>query len=154
MTNPRASCDQRHSSAEPENDGEKLPLSVTGVIQPEGSSKHARIGKVIDHITENFAEEISVDTAANMADMSASSFSRNFQRLTGKTFVDFVNRVRISQACSMLYNTDQQISAICYSVGFKNIANFNRHFLKMKDMTPKAFRELALSELIPTDSAE
>ena len=127
---------------------EKVPLSVTGVIQAEGNSKHARIGQVIDHITDNFADDISVEVAASMAGMSASSFSRNFQRVTGKNFVEFVNRVRISQACSMLYNTDKQISTICYSVGFKNIANFNRQFLKMKKITPKSFRELALNELV------
>lgn len=31
----------------------------------------------------------------------------------------------------MLYNTDDQNSSICFSVGFKNIANFNRQFLKV-----------------------
>lgn len=128
---------------------EKKPLSVAGIVQPEGTSKQARIAEVVDHITTNYSEEMSVEIAANMAGMSAPAFSRNFQRITGNKFVEFVNRVRISQACSMLYSTDDQISTICFEVGFQNLANFNRHFLKMKGMTPKEFRETALRELAP-----
>ena len=130
---------------------EKRALSVTGMVAPEGNSKQARIAEVVDYITEHYAEEMSVDIAANMAGMSSPAFSRNFQRITGNKFVEFVNRVRISQACSMLYSTDQQISAICFTVGFQNLANFNRQFLKMKGMTPKEFRETALRELAPRE---
>ena len=132
---------------------EKRALSVVGMIQPEGSSKQARIAEVVDFITRNYASNISVEKAATFAGMSAATFSRNFQRITGNKFVEFVNRVRISQACSMLYSTDEQIASIGFAVGFQNLANFNRQFLKMKDMTPKAYRELALSELAPNRKA-
>ena len=126
---------------------EKRALSVAGVFQPEGGSKQARIAAVIDDIVKNYADDISLDKAANMAGMSSAAFSRNFQQATGSRFVEFVNRVRIGQACSMLYATDEPISAICFEVGFQNLANFNRHFLKMRNMTPSAFRETARSEL-------
>ena len=130
---------------------EKKPLSVAGIIQAEGNSKQARIAEVVDYITQNYAEEMSVEIAANIASMSAPAFTRNFQRITGNKFVEFVNRVRISQACSMLYSTDEKIASICFAVGFQNIANFNRHFLKMKGITPKKFRETALRELAPKE---
>ncbi len=127
---------------------QKEPLSVLKLIQPEGSRKQARIGQVIDNIVENFADDISLDAAARMAGMSPTTFSRNFQAVTGNRFVEFVNRVRIGQACSMLYATEEQISSICFGVGFQNLANFNRHFLKMKGMTPSEFRETARGELM------
>ena len=126
---------------------EKKVLSVNGVIQPEGGAKQARIGHVVEHISKNFAEEITLDQAADMAGMSSPAFSRNFKKATGNNFVEFVNRVRVGQACSMLYATDDPVSSICYEVGFQNLANFNRHFLKMKEMTPSAYRELARNEL-------
>lgn len=130
---------------------EKRALSVLTVAQPEGNSKQARIADVVDHITQNFAEEFSVELAADMAGMSAPAFSRNFQKYTGNKFVEFVNRVRIGQACSMLYATDEPVSAICYEVGFQNLANFNRHFLKMKEMTPSVYRDTARNELLRSD---
>ncbi|MEM0976850.1 MAG: AraC family transcriptional regulator [Pseudomonadota bacterium] len=126
---------------------EKRALSVAGLIQAEGNSKEARIGEVIDFITQNYAEEIDLDHAASMAGMSNAAFSRNFKKATGSNFVEFLNRVRIGQACSMLYATDDPVSAICFDVGFQNLANFNRHFLKMKEMTPTAYRDLARAEL-------
>ena len=98
---------------------------------------------------DHFADELSVDAAADMAKMSPTTFSRNFLAVTGNCFVEFVTRVRIGQACSMLYATDEQISSISFGVGFQNLANFNRHFLKMKAMTPTKYREIARSELAP-----
>lgn len=126
---------------------EKRELSVSGIAHPEGGAKQARIGQVIDHIAQNFADDISLEKAAVMAGMSSPAFSRNFKKSTGNNFVEFVNRVRIGQACSMLYATDDPVSSICYEVGFQNLANFNRHFLRMKEMTPSAYRELARNEL-------
>ncbi|MEL6947518.1 MAG: helix-turn-helix domain-containing protein, partial [Pseudomonadota bacterium] len=41
--------------------------------------------------------------------------------------------------------------SICFAVGFQNLANFNRHFLKLKGMTPKEFRETALRDLAPKE---
>ena len=129
---------------------EKRSLSVVSVSQPEGNSKQARIGDVVDHITRNYAEDLSLSEAADMAGMSTAAFSRNFQRVTGNKFIEFINRVRVGQACSMLYATDEQVSTICFEVGFQNLANFNRHFLKMKNTTPSAYRDTARARLVRT----
>ncbi len=128
---------------------EKKTLSATKLIKPQGDSKHARIGKVVDYLVENFKEEFSVAQAADMAGMTHVTFSRNFQTVTGNGFVEFVNRVRIGQACGMLYATDEQVTMIAQKAGFKNLANFNRHFLKVKGMTPSEYRDTARKDLVP-----
>lgn len=127
---------------------EKVTLSETKLVNAGESSKHTRIGGVIDHILENYASDLSAASAADMAGMSLSTFSRNFSNVTGHNFIEFLNRVRVGQACGLLYSSEEQVTAICYSVGFKNIANFNRHFLKIKGMTPSAYRETARKELL------
>ena len=134
------------------HDSQKL-LSIVTITQSDGSSRQTRIAEVVNHMTNYFHQDFSLEEAARIAGMTTSTFSRNFQRITGNKFVEFGNRVRISQACSMLYGTDEQISTICYEVGFKNIAHFNRQFLKMKAMTPTAYRELAQNELSPHQGA-
>ena len=126
---------------------EKRVLSVKRLMQPVDGSRHAMIGKVVDHIVENFKQEISVAQAAEMANMTQVTFSRNFQAVTGHKFVEFVTRIRIGEACAMLYASDAPILTISSKVGFHNVANFNRHFLKMKDMTPSAYREAARKDL-------
>jgi len=129
---------------------EKKTLSVTRLIHPEGGSKQARIAQVVDHVTRNFVESFSVAQAAEMANMTEITFSRNFQTVTGHSFVDFLNRIRIGQACGMLYASDNQITSIAQEAGFKNLANFNRHFLKVRGMTPSEYRETARKDLVPT----
>lgn len=127
---------------------EKMTLSETKLINADGGSKYARIGNIVDYILENFDSDISAVNAAEMAGMSFSTFGRNFSNVTGHSFVEFVNRVRIGQACGMLYASDDQVTSICFSVGFKNVANFNRHFLKIKGTTPSIYRETARKELL------
>lgn len=131
---------------------DKQTLSVLKLAHPRKNGRHVRIGEIVDYITKNYMEEISLEDVARRAGMSPSTFSRNFQAVTGNRFVEFVNRVRIGHACSMLYETDEQISSICHEVGFQNLANFNRHFLKMKHMTPSAYRETARRTLSPRAS--
>lgn len=126
---------------------EKVTLSETKLVNADGNSKYARIGNIIDHILENFSTDLHAVDAAEMAGMSLTTFGRNFSSVTGHSFVEFVNRVRIGQACGMLYASDDQVTSICFDVGFKNVANFNRHFLKIKGMTPSIYRETARKQL-------
>ena len=126
---------------------EKVTLSETKLVNADGNSKYARIGNIIDHILENFNDDLNAVDTAEMAGMSLTTFGRNFSSVTGHRFVEFVNRVRIGQACGMLYASDDQVTSICFDVGFKNVANFNRHFLKIKGMTPSVYRETARKQL-------
>lgn len=126
---------------------EKVTLSETKLVNADGNSKYARIGNIIDHILQNFDVDLNAVDAAEMAGMSLTTFGRNFSSVTGHSFVEFVNRVRIGQACGMLYASDDQVTSICFDVGFKNVANFNRHFLKIKGMTPSVYRETARKQL-------
>ena len=129
---------------------EKRTLSVSKLIQPVGRSKQARIAQVVDYVTKNFSLRFTVTQAAAMANMTEITFSRNFQSVTGHSFIEFLNRIRIGQACGMLYASDSQITLIAQEAGFKNLANFNRHFLKVRGMTPSEYREAARKDLAPT----
>ncbi len=103
----------------------------------------AQINKIVSRVTENPAEHLSAAHLSAELNMSESRFSRFFQRLTGNTYTDFVNQVRINRSCQLLMNTDRYIANIGYEVGFNNIANFNRQFLKIKGLTPSEFRNRA-----------
>ncbi|MGV6839553.1 MAG: helix-turn-helix domain-containing protein [Planktomarina sp.] len=124
-------------------------LSEHTVAFPDYKANARGIGDVVDHITTHFSDDISLDQAAEMAHLSPTAFSRKFQKLTGTKFTEFVTKVRVGQACAMLQETDEKVATICYEVGFRNIANFNRQFLKVKDMTPSAYRDLIRADLSP-----
>lgn len=131
---------------------EKRGLSVVKLNHAEANFRQARIARIVDYITQHLAQKISVEMAADMAGMSNTAFSRSFHAVTGNTFVEFVARVRIGQACSLLYATEKPVSTICYEVGFQTLASFNRQFLRMKDMTPTAYRKSARAGLLSEES--
>lgn len=99
-----------------------------------------RIEKVYNYIKNNFNQKIMLNEAADILNMSTVSFGRLIKQRTGKTFVEFVNEVRLGYATRLLIETNKSISEICYECGFNNISNFNRTFKKKQGSTPTEFR--------------
>jgi AraC-like DNA-binding protein len=115
---------------------------------PEGkadSATMAFIDAVVTFISQHYSEQLTMADVAKRFHMSESHFSRVFRRGTGNSFTDFLIRVRVTRACQLLMTSDENISSICYEVGFNNVANFNRRFLDVKGTTPSNFRREALA---------
>lgn len=99
-----------------------------------------RIEKLYNFVKDNFRNKIKLDEAAQLLNMSTVSFTRFIKQRTGKSFIDFVNEIRVGQATRLLIETNNSVSEICYGCGFNNISNFNRVFKKKQDITPSEFR--------------
>jgi AraC-like DNA-binding protein len=115
-------------------------LSNVQLQSVDSDAQQAQISAIVSRITENLTEPLSATELARELGMSESRFSRFFRRATGNTFTDFVNHVRINRACQFLTESDLLIANIGATVGFNNIANFNRRFLDIKGMTPSEYR--------------
>jgi len=100
-----------------------------------------RIDEVSRFIFDHADEPLRLEDAADVAHLSASGFSRFFRRATGKSFVRYVNELRVARACRRLSETEDSIAAIAFESGFGNLANFNRRFLEIKQLTPREFRK-------------
>ena len=100
----------------------------------------SKIDQVARYIMNNLSKRISLSDVEELSGMSPKSFSRFFKKNTGKSFVQYVNEMRIGQACRRLIETDDSISTICYDAGFNALSNFNRRFQEIKHMTPREFR--------------
>lgn len=103
--------------------------------------KSERIEKVYNFIKNNYHKKIKVEDAANTINMTVISFSRLIKQRTGKTFVEFLNELRLGYATRKLIETNESISEICFNCGFNNISNFNRVFKKKQNCTPSEFRQ-------------
>jgi AraC-like DNA-binding protein len=101
----------------------------------------SRINKVLDYIQQHYSEPLHVVHAASLIHLSKSAFCKYFKRSMKKTFSDYVNDIRISEACVLLIESDKPIGQIALACGFENLAYFNRVFLKKKKMTPGSFRK-------------
>jgi transcriptional regulator GlxA family with amidase domain len=61
-------------------------------------------------------------------------------------FVEYVHRLRIERAASMLLNTDMTVHDIAFDVGFDNSRTFSRVFREVKGKTATEYRLLALNK--------
>ncbi|MEC3878442.1 AraC family transcriptional regulator [Parapedobacter sp. 10938] len=91
-------------------------------------------------INEHLRERIYLEDAASLLHMSVATFCRYFKQCTGRTFVDFVQEVRIAHACDLLKVTDLPIPCVCRDSGFHSMAHFIRVFKRLKRLTPHQFR--------------
>lgn len=92
------------------------------------------------YIDEHYMDELSVEYVAKKSMLSQSYFSYLFKSITSKTFVEYLNGLRISKALEFLKGSDKSILDICYQVGFNNINHFNRTFRQQMGMSPMAYR--------------
>lgn len=86
-----------------------------------------------------------VAALAKRMGMGASVFSRWFRREVGKPCVVHLAELRVGQACELLLSTDRSVLDIAFSSGFRNLANFNRWFRRVKGMSPREYRQSAES---------
>ncbi|TIX36961.1 MAG: helix-turn-helix transcriptional regulator, partial [Mesorhizobium sp.] len=105
------------------------------------------IQRTLTYLFQHFAEDLKLPDVAELAGMSESTFSRFFQKNTGNSFSDHVAKLRLWQACKLLSDTDILITDICFQVGYMNISNFNRAFLRKHKMTPSSYRKLSRQRL-------
>jgi AraC-like DNA-binding protein len=103
-------------------------------------TKSRRIAKVCSYIEGNYKDEIKLSDVAGLIGMSDSAFSHFFKKRTNRSFVSYLNDVRIGHATKMLFETTHSVSEIAFMCGFYNISNFNRIFKKSKGQTPSDYR--------------
>lgn len=121
-------------------DTNKKTLSTIDTVKTASLADY-KINKLFEFTIKHFKEPIALSTVASIANMSVSAFCRYFKRNTKKTFVEFVNEMRIGHACQSLLHTDKTILNICYDCGFNTIANFNKQFLKVKGLKPSMYKK-------------
>ena len=100
-----------------------------------------RLNKVIEFTFKEFHRTISLKEVATLANLTPEAFCKYFKTRTRKTYINFLNEIRINHACRLL-TEDKSISGICYDCGFTNLSNFNRIFKKIKQVSPGEWRKI------------
>lgn len=103
-----------------------------------------RINKVCQFIQNNFNSKISLKEVANLIYLTESNFCKFFKKATGKTYSDYINEIRINEACRLLVQSEKTISQISFECGFETLSYFNRVFNKKKGITPSNYRKIDL----------
>lgn len=115
-------------------------LLSTYTVSRDSFENSDKIKVIYEFVQEHFNKKITLSEAAELVNMSNVSFNRFMKKRTGKTFVDYVNDVRIGYAAMWLIEKDISVSEVAFNCGFNNIANFNRVFKKLKNCTPSQYK--------------
>ncbi len=115
-------------------------LSTRPFTNPLRDEDRRRIDRVCRFMDEHFNQPLTLADAAPLAHLHPASFARFFKRITGQTFIEYLHRLRVGEACRLLVETDRPITDICFASGFGNVSNFNRIFRRVKGDTPREYR--------------
>ena len=99
-----------------------------------------RINTVIKYALENYRKTISIEEISALIHLTPTAFCKFFKKHTQKTFVSFLNEIRIESACQLLVNNKvESIAETAYRCGFNTAVHFNRVFLQVMKVSPKEF---------------
>jgi AraC-like DNA-binding protein len=91
---------------------------------------------------QHYDRSIRLREISDIANMTPNAFCRYFKQRTNKSYVRFLTELRIENACKLLArNENLSIAEIAERSGFNNLANFNRKFREIKQVTPSGFRK-------------
>jgi AraC-like DNA-binding protein len=99
-----------------------------------------RINKVYQYTMANYTRNITIPEVAALVYLTPQSFCRYFKKHTSKTYIHFLNEIRINEACKKFLEKDfSSISAVAYQSGFNNAISFNRVFKSITKQSPGSF---------------
>lgn len=116
-------------------------LKARGFALEVNAQDQERIQAIYQYVQANFQEEVNLEQAARLANMTVPAFCRYFKKLTRKTFSQFTNEFRIAHACRMLGDDNLTIAAVSFESGFNNLSHFNRQFKNITGLSPRAYRK-------------
>lgn len=116
------------------------PLAPHMQAQSFSDFEGIRIAAIYNYIIQNYDRELSLEDVAEHANMTPHAFCRYFKKHTRQTFVNFLNEVRINEACKMLISGSYSgIATVAYNCGFNSVTNFNRVFKAIIGKSPRSY---------------
>ncbi len=102
-----------------------------------------RLRPAIRHIADTFSKRMSIAGMAKLCRMSEPNFRRLFHRCFGLSPRDYVLRLRIEVAKSLLKNSAMPVLELSLRAGFPSLSNFNRQFKSFEGISPREYRKAA-----------
>ena len=106
------------------------------VIKNDTSNHNLR--KIVLWTENNYLQKISIDEVAEIVGYEKHYFCSKFKNLTGISYINYVNNLRIQHACRLLASGNS-VSDVCDECGFENLSYFIQLFKKIVGTTPKAY---------------
>lgn len=111
------------------------------LLVQEHAPRTAALTRVLDHVMENFSEELELADMVRLSGMAQATFCRQFAKATGRTFTAYLNAIRIQEVRRALLESERSVTDIAFGAGFSNLSHFHAVFRAAAGCTPLAFRK-------------
>lgn len=113
-------------------------------LEPEKPLSPDTYQRIIDscsYIQEQFQEELDLEQVSSHFGFSSFYYSRCFKKVTGHSFVEYLNLQRINMVQNLLSTRQMSISEAAFNAGFNSLSTFNRVFQKYNGCSPKEYKK-------------
>jgi len=117
-----------------------LSMKSNQIVVQQATAEPPLISKAKQFILDHITEDLSLSQVAAAVHTSVFYFCKQFSKLTGTTFTEYVSRMRVEKAKNLLLNPNLRISEIAYEVGFQSLTHFNRVFKNIVGQSPTEYR--------------
>jgi two-component system, response regulator YesN len=118
-----------------------MEKSLMHILNIRKNREYDAIQEAKNYIDVNFSENLSLNKVASKVFMSPTYFSALFKSKTGENFCDYLSKVRMENAASMLTDSKFKTFEVSETVGYKNPRYFSDAFKRYHGLTPTEFRE-------------
>jgi len=120
--------------------GTHLSLVANQIALREADAESPLVRRARAYIAGHHEDPVSLQEVARAMHVSTFYFCKIFKKATGLTFTDYLGRVRIEKAKTLLLKPHLRVSEIAYTVGFQSLTHFNRVFHHLTGQSPSLFR--------------
>ena len=120
-------------------------ISINHIMIPM-NTKHIteyifRINKAMDYIEKNLGENMTLEDLARSAHFSKYHFNRIFHSMVGETPFQFIQRLRLEKAASLIPIGKESITEIAFKCGFSDVSIFSRNFKRHFKTSPSQYKK-------------
>lgn len=105
------------------------------------AGEREEIFKIKEYVSLHYNENIDLNTAAGLVNMSPSHLSSIFKKETGENFSSYLTEVRMEEAKRLLQDPNLLIYEVAEQTGYANSGYFGKAFKKFFGMTPEEYRK-------------
>jgi AraC-like DNA-binding protein len=103
---------------------------------------HHKISEIANYIQDNYMQPLTLAHLSERFYISTYYLCRVFKEISGFSFVEYLNHVRINEAQRLLRDTDTQILQVSEQVGFESVVHFGRVFKHTAGLSPTQYRRM------------
>jgi len=92
-------------------------------------------------IQRDYANPLKVSELASSTHLIERTFLRRFSKATGLKPNEYIQRIRIQKACDLLESSQKTVELIASEVGYEDVSNFRRNFVRITGLSPRAFKQ-------------